>query len=156
MANKVYACPVCNKMYSDLSELAGCIHKHETEEKAKKAEALKKAREIQMLQDKYSDAIVKARKSVEDNYGLLKKAVDTYNTIVAEAAQKADVYEQTASTSLRFDGFKKYEAPNKTASISLDEWLTKLGKASQDLKKEIAQNKKTNDLADIIFKNLGF
>lgn len=156
MANKVYACPVCNKMYSDLSELAGCIHKHETEEKAKKAEALKKAREAQMLKDKYNDAIVKARQSVEDNYGLLKKCVDVYNRLVEEAAQKADIDAPIASTSLKFDGFKKYEAPNKAASISLDEWLTKLGKASQDLQKEITQNKKTNDLADIIFKNLGF
>lgn len=131
-----YICPVCGKVWYNISDLADCVSK---DAKAEKEAIAEKARIAALKQSKV-DAIAEAKRELDVAFANTKRKIDIYN-------QLANDFNRT------------YEDKVLTYSVTL------LGEAATDkasgyYKPTSSANPfvkpQTNDLRDLVRKNFGF
>ncbi len=159
---RTYKCPVCGKEFTDLGDLRACITADEMKIKKAEAEAeaaRKRAKEAELAIQKkrYIDSIKESRASVEKAYGTLKIMVDAYNRLVTEAKQKTGIDAAFAKSTLTFSGlwgtFDKESDFSKEVREAAERVISKVNK---EIRNYETSNNNNDDLATIIFKNLGF
>ncbi len=158
--NKTYKCPVCGKEFTDLGDLRACIAADEMKlKKEAEAEAARKRAkeaELAIQKKRYIDSIKESRASVEKAYGTLKTMVDAYNRLITEAKQKVGIDAASAKSTLTFSGlwgtYDKQPDFSKEVREAAERVISKVNEEIRDYK---ASNN-NDDLATIIFKNLGF
>lgn len=131
-----YICPVCGKVWYNISDLADCVSK---DAKAEKEAIAEKARVAALKQSKV-DAIAEAKRELDVAFANTKRKIDIYN-------QLANDFNRT------------YEDKVLTYSVTLlGEAAT--DKASSYYKPTSSANPfvkpQTNDLRDLVRKNFGF
>lgn len=140
---KTYKCPVCGKEYTDLMALSACVQRD-----ANRQKALEQEQAIQ--KQRYFKAIAESRANLEESFKTLKTAVEAYNRLVTEANMKAGVRGATAQVTLGFEGTFTGTPITGTPITATD--LLKQLKEKVDTAKIREDG---NDLASIIFRNLG-
>lgn len=75
-----YVCPVCGKIWYNITDLSECVN---ADAKAEKEAAAEKAR-LRALQASKKDAVASAKRDVDASFAALKRKVDQYNYLAKD------------------------------------------------------------------------